>query len=249
MEGWIDGQIINIQIDKIRPKPEKQPKRQRTRTRNITWFNPPFSQNVTIGKKFLNLIDKCFPPANQLHKIINRNCVKVSYSCMPNIKQTISQHNKRKLETPEQLPTTTNNCNCRKTCPVERNCLTSSIIYQATVTRNDTPKKETYIGLTENSFKTRYTGHLNSFKHSANRNATSLSHYIWSLKDKDINYEIKWKLITQAKAYSKSTKKCNLCLTEKYFIICKPEMATLNTRNELASACRHKRKHLLRNVI
>jgi hypothetical protein len=34
-------------------------------------------------------------------------------------------------------------------------------------------------------------------------------------------------------------------LWEKYFIICKPKMATLNKRNELVSACRHNKKFLL----
>ena len=40
----------------------------------------------------------------------------------------------------------------------------------------------------------------------------------------------------------------NLCLWEKYFIICKPKMATLNKRNELVSACRHNKKFLLSNI-
>ena len=34
----------------------------------------------------------------------------------------------------------------------------------------------------------------------------------------------------------------------KYFIICKPEMASLNKRNELSSCCRHARKFMLKNV-
>ena len=67
----------------------------RTRTRNIIWFNPPFSKNVrtNVGRNFLNLIDKHFPASNPLHKIFNRNSVKVSYSCMDNCKSVISKHN------------------------------------------------------------------------------------------------------------------------------------------------------------
>ena len=66
------------------------------RKRNITWFNPPFNKHTTtnIGKKFLQLLDNCFPPQNKLHKLLNRNTVKLSYSCMPNMKQIISNHNK-----------------------------------------------------------------------------------------------------------------------------------------------------------
>ena len=51
------------------------------RKRKIIWFNPPFSMNVktNIAKNFLQLIDKHFPPEHKLHKIFNRNSVKVSY--------------------------------------------------------------------------------------------------------------------------------------------------------------------------
>ena len=36
------------------------------------------------------------------------------------------------------------------------------------------------------------------------------------------------------------------CLWEKYFIICKPDLASLNKRNELIS-CRHAGKYALKN--
>ncbi len=65
----------------------------RNRQRNIIWFNPPFSKNVktNIARNFLCLIDKHFPPNHKLHKIFNRNTVKVSYSCMNNVKSIISK--------------------------------------------------------------------------------------------------------------------------------------------------------------
>ena len=37
------------------------------------------------------------------------------------------------------------------------------------------------------------------------------------------------------------------CLCEKYFIICKPDLAFLNKRNELISSCRHTSKYALEN--
>ena len=57
-------------------------KRKNNRTCNMIWFNPPFSKNVSsnIAKSFLKLIDKHFPPSHKLHKTVNRNSVKVSYS-------------------------------------------------------------------------------------------------------------------------------------------------------------------------
>ena len=62
------------------------------RPRNILWFNPPFSRTVrtNVGQQFLSLIDKHFPTSNPLHKIFKRGTVKVSYSCMPNMKRVIA---------------------------------------------------------------------------------------------------------------------------------------------------------------
>ena len=107
----------------------------------------------------------------------------------------------------------------------------------------------TGIGLCDTSFKLRYRNHTSSFRNERYRNATELSKHVWNLKDKNIQYNIKWRKIKQARSYSNVTKKCNLCLWEKYFILCKPEMSSLNNRNELVSCCRHSRKFLLRNVI
>ena len=61
----------------------------RNHKRNIIWFNHPFNRNVStkIGKYFLNLLDKDFPWNHHLHKIFNRNRVKVSYSCTKTWKQ------------------------------------------------------------------------------------------------------------------------------------------------------------------
>lgn len=167
------------------------------------------------------------------------------------MQQIISAHNKSTLKTTktsDSMPQTTPNCNCRnKLCPLDGNCLTPGVIYQATVTRQDNHKDETYIGLMEGPFKTRFNAHICSFRNEHQRSATTLSQYIWSLIDKKVQYSTKWKILARAKSYSTSSKRCNLCLTEKYFIISKPAMSSLNNRNELVSSCRHKRKHLLCN--
>ena len=88
-------------------------------------------------------------------------------------KQIIDNHNKRfltaSLETDGIAAATTINnktCNClqKNACPLDGNCLQPSVIYQATVTRIDNTT-ETYIGLTENVFKTRYRNHTELSKH------------------------------------------------------------------------------------
>ena len=228
------------------------PRTNKNRQRNILWFNPPYSQNVEtkVGKCFLHLIDQHFPKSNPLHKVFNRNTVKLSYSCMNNVKSIISNHNKAQInKPPKQSDQADNSCNCRNknACPLEGNCNTRNIIYQAEVTTPQTT--ETYIGLCDTTFKERYRNHTCSFRNERYKNVTELSKHIWSLKERQINYQIKWKKVKQARSYSNVNKKCNLCLWEKYFIICKPEMSTLNRRNEMTSTCRHSKKFLLSTAV
>ena len=141
-------------------------------------------------------------------------------------------------------------CNCRQknTCPLNGNGHQSSVIYQATVKRNNNNTSETYIGLTENPFKTRYRNHTASFRHTKHRNSTELSKHVWSLKDNNIDYSISWRIISSSSSYNSSSKRCNLCLKEKFLIICRPDLSSLNKRNELVSSCRHRSKALLRYV-
>ena len=90
--------------------------------------------------------------------------------------------------------------------------------------------------------------HTCSFRNEGYKNTTELSKLIRSLKDMEISYEINWCKIRQAGSYSNIIKKGNLCLWKKYFIICNPEMSSLNHRKELTSACRHSKKFLSNTV-
>ena len=86
---------INTPLNENRDENNKK----RTRKTNIIWFNPPFSVNVAtnIGKMLFGLQHTCFPTNNKLHKILNKNTVKLSYSCMQNMKQIISSPTKQSL--------------------------------------------------------------------------------------------------------------------------------------------------------
>ena len=147
-------------------EPAKTSKRKNRQRNNILWYNPPFSKNTStnIGHKFLALVDKHFPKDHKLRKIFNRNTIKISYNCMNNTKQIIDSHNRHILTASIQADDTaaaatinnkTYNCRQKNACPPDGNCLQPSIIYQATVTRKDNSTTETYIGITENDFKTR----------------------------------------------------------------------------------------------
>ena len=139
-------------------------------------------------------------------------------------------------------------CNCQKSrvCPLNGECLVKDIIHQATVTSGK--ETETYVGLTATTFKARYANHKASFNSVSKRNATDFSKHIWQLKDSNSEYAIKWKILSHAPHYSNRTKQCQLCITEKYFIICKRKCASLNKRNELISKCNHCNKFQLKNV-
>ena len=144
----------------------KEKNKKRTRERIIIWFNPPFSVNVAtnIGKMFFGLLHKCFPTNNKLHKILNKNTVKLSYSCIQNMKQIISSHNKTVLESTKIKEKQGKTCNCRdkKSCPLKGQCLQKGVVYKATVEQKPSKKQDTYIGITENEFKTRYNQHTPS---------------------------------------------------------------------------------------
>ena len=88
-----------------------------------------------------------------------------------------------------------------------------------------------------------------SFTHRNKKNSTELSKYIWQLKVSGSDFSITWKVLKRTKSYSNSTNSCSLCNWEKYFIITKPTLATLNKRNELVTACRHRAKYSLKNFI
>ena len=215
----------------------------RNRHRNIIWYNPPFSKNVAtnVGRTFLKILDEEFPESHVLHKIFNRNTVKISYCCMPNLKQKIDGHNKStllKTITPQVL---------KADCPMAGNCLISSVVYQATVTTEDNRPAQTYVGLTENSFETRFANHKSSFNIPDKTLSTERSKHVWCLKEARLKFKITWKILKQTSPYNPVSNRCNLCLWEKYFIICRPELATLNKRNELVTSCRHANKFLLKN--
>jgi hypothetical protein len=79
------------------------------------------------------------------------------------------------------------------------------------------------------------------------RNSTELSKYVRQLRRRGIEFHIKWQTLKRAKPYNPASNRCIPCLWEKYFIVCKHELATLNKRNELVSSCRHAKKFILIN--
>ena len=89
----------------------------------------------------------------------------MSYSCMPNIGDKISMHNKATLQQSAKKTKDGNKqCNCRdrSTCPLEGRCKEGPIVYKATLTSQN--KSMAYYGSCETEFKIRYNNHKQSFK-------------------------------------------------------------------------------------
>ena len=105
---------------------------------------------TNVAQRFLKLLDKHFPRSSKLHKIFNRNSVKVSYSCMPNVKSVIPNHNRRILKSNKTSPDLkTCNCRVKSACPLLGKCLTKSLVYNAEITTTDTHESMNYIGITQ----------------------------------------------------------------------------------------------------
>ena len=215
--------------------------------RNITYFNPPFSKNVktNVGAKFLRIIKKNFPNDHPLHKIINKNTIKVSYRCMPNLKQHIDKHNSQVLNNNNQ---TLVGCNClasrKEDCPIPGRCTTENVVYRAVIRRHDTSTVDCYTGLTGNKFKDRYNKHQSDIR-LGKRTASKLASHVCRLKDENIQHDISWDIVARAPSFNPTNKMCRLCLTEAYHIMFSSGGANLNKRDELFGFCKHRWKNLM----
>ena len=111
------------------------PSKCQTCKRQIIWFNPSYSANVktNVGKIFIRLVDKHFPPHHKYYKLFNRNNIKLSYSCMPNMNNVIRKHNSKIMKNP--APSTTKTCNCHEKTDSSMGgkCLSECLISEASV--------------------------------------------------------------------------------------------------------------------
>ena len=60
------------------------------------------------------------------------------------------------------------------------------------------------------------------------------------------NPQIFWKIKGIYNSYNPTSKRCNLCLTEKLEILDDPDKNMLNKRSEIISQCRHQNKYRLK---
>ena len=172
-----------------------------------------------MGKSFLNLVNKHFPPHHMVRKLSNKNTMKVRYSCMPSMKNKINSHNRYTLGNfDENQESNVSLCNCTgpDNCPVNGNCLEKGILYLGRVS-SDLPNYTTkeYKGICSTVFKDRYGNHNKSFNNERYKTDTELSKEVWAVKDKNGTPKISWSIFGRFPPYNPESKQWYLCLNEK----------------------------------
>ena len=233
--------------------------RKRIRKRHVLWYTPPYSMNVKtrIGGSLFFILNKHFPKGSELHKLFNKNTIKISYSCLPNFDAILKGINTNKLNTAmtkTDKPTNMKNiCNsdgvCNWGCIAKDKCEEKSVVYKATVhVNNGEIYKRTYVGMTEGKLKDRISKHYTDFKHKRYSNSTTLSSFIWKLQEDSSTFQIEWDVVESKKAYRKGQKHCSLCACEKKWIAKLDGPDSLNSNKEYVSKCPHKWKFRLARI-
>ena len=108
---------------------------------------------------------------------------------MASMKNVIQKHNSKILQDPKSTNNKTGSCQQKSGCPLNQNCLSECLIYNAVVNTSTT---KNYHGTCEKSFNERYNNHTSSFRNKSRENRTELSNLIWELKKNGKNYTFDW---------------------------------------------------------
>ena len=171
------------------------------------------------------------------------------------MKSIISIHNQKVLRKHhEELHPSTAvvpNCNCqarfREECPMPGQCNINDVVYRGHLpipppppgqqdNNNNRQQQQTYTGCSVN-FKKRFGKHKRSVR-VLEEKQTTFSTYIWQNFNSNGEegrlqalQDTSWTPIARARPFNPRNGKCNLCLTEKYFIMWRPEGASINQRS------------------
>ena len=167
---------------------------------------------------------------------------------MNNVKDHIAKHNAKVSNNMKNNDDNKRKCNCSRKykgkCPLQGNCLQGPVVYQAHVATSN--KTMIYTGMAKNTFKERWYKHNSTIEDRPSKeNVTTLSDYVWKLKDQNIPFNIKWSIKSRAYAFSSGGRCCDLCISEKMTILLADQRYSLNQRNELLAKCPHKRSFCL----
>ena len=125
------------------------------------------------------------------------------------------------------------NCQAKGKCPMKGKCQTMDAVYNCRVTSPESRK--IYFGLVEWKWKKKYYNHRKLFTHKRYSHETTLSSYVWQLKEYlNVTPSIKCSVVRCATPYSIISKRYLLWYYEKLVIItCPRQYELLNKRSEL----------------
>ena len=158
----------------------------------------------------------------------------------------VSKHNSKVLKAEGKATPPPPSCNCQKKgdCPIPGACNQTGVVYQTTV-KSDGGKEKHYVGGAKR-FKSRYYSHKKTLTDQFAESSTTLSTYYWKEENAGRNPVVTWRILeSNLPTFNPISAQCMLCVREKFNILLKPHLATLNTRQELYAFCRHKRNILI----
>ena len=78
------------------------------------------------------------------------------------------------------------------------------------------------------------------------KTTTTLSAHYWTELEAGREPKVSWKILEKnIPSFNPVTGICQLCTREKFYIVLKSELGTLNQRQEIFGACKHKESKLL----
>ena len=91
----------------------------------------------------------------------------------------------------------------------------------------------------------RYGEHKNSFCNWKKKSRTALSSLVWK-EGLNPTPNVHWEIAKKCPSYKPGQKVCDLCATEKLFILNADKDANnINVRNEMGTLCRHRNNYKL----
>ena len=118
------------------------------------------------------------------------------------------------------------------------------VVYEASITSANRDKR-VYVGSTSSSLKKRISNHSCDFRSKKREHNTTMSSYVWSLKEEGEDPLVTYRILRRARLYTPTARKCALCTAEKVLIAKGEERTMLNKKSEISGKCRHRTKHLL----
>ena len=131
----------------------------------------------------------------------------------------VINHNRRIFSNAQEIQYRAG-CNCRDgkdACPLRGKCLDKEMICKAEV--KSSQGKAQYYGQTARTFKERFYGHASDLRHRSKTDSTSLSRFVWRVRNHGEDPEITWSKGKSAKPYSIGSNRCSLCISEKLAIV------------------------------